>query len=131
MKTVASHWIRIPKHILGRVRHRVSFSVSDLSVFPPPSFGSVFPIFGYVCVCVLRLSARACMTTVTTEQLFLPVFQFTCQLSFHPRYAINYQGWNNRLHHEHSLIPILHLKHTASFLDEMHFLRMVSNVNAL
>lgn len=69
------------------------------------------------------------MTTVATEQLFLPSFQFTCQLSFHPRYAINYQGWYDRLQHEHSLIPILHLKHTASFLDELHFWRVVSNVN--
>jgi len=70
-----------------------------------------------------------CVTTVATEQLLLPAFQFTCQLSFYPRYAINYQGWYNRLQHEHSLIPILHPKHTASFLDELHLLRVVSNVN--
>jgi hypothetical protein len=68
------------------------------------------------------------MTTVATEQLLLPAFQFTCQLSFHPRYAINYQGWYS-LQHEHSLIPVLHLKHTASFLGELHLLRVVSNVN--
>jgi len=139
MKIVTSHWIRILKHILRRVRHRVSFSVSDLSVFPSLSFGYVFPIFGYECVCVcvcvcvaskcVQVRARVWLSWQQNNYVFLPAFQFTCQLSFHPRYAINYHGWYNRLQHEHSLVPILHLKHTGSFLDDLHFLRVVSNVN--